>query len=135
PLDIDEIARATGRPENVIGLHFFSPANVMRLLEIVRGERTDKDVVASAQSLARMLGKVGVVSGVCHGFVANRSRGPLTREAVFLVDEGALPHEVDRILYEFGMPMGPFAVADLAGIDVGWPVRPSLDATRPKDQR
>jgi 3-hydroxyacyl-CoA dehydrogenase len=134
-LDVDEIARATGRPESVIGLHFFSPANVMRLLEIVRGAQTAKDVVATAQALAKRIGKVGVVCGVCHGFVANRSRGPLTREAGFLVDEGALPQQVDKVLYDFGMPMGPFAVADLAGIDVSWRVRRSLDATRPKDIR
>jgi 3-hydroxyacyl-CoA dehydrogenase len=134
-LDVDEIARATKRPESVIGLHFFSPANVMRLLEIVRGAKSAKDVVATSQWLAKRIGKVGVVCGVCHGFVANRSRGPLTREAAFLVDEGATPQQVDKVLYDFGMPMGPFAVADLAGIDVGWRVRRSLDATRPKDQR
>jgi 3-hydroxyacyl-CoA dehydrogenase len=134
-LDVDEIASATQRPESVIGLHFFSPANVMRLLEIVRGAKTAKDVVATSQALAKRIGKVGVVCGVCHGFVANRSRGPLTREAGFLVDEGALPQQVDKVLYDFGMPMGPFAVADLAGIDVGWRVRRSLDATRPKDLR
>ena len=134
-LDVDEIARATQRPESVIGLHFFSPANVMRLLEIVRGAKSARDVVATSQWLAKRIGKVGVVCGVCHGFVANRSRGPLTREAAFLVDEGATPQQVDKVLYDFGMPMGPFAVADLAGIDVGWRVRRSLDATRPKDQR
>jgi 3-hydroxyacyl-CoA dehydrogenase len=134
-LDVDEIASATTRPESVIGLHFFSPANVMKLLEIVRGKATAKDVVATAQGLAKTLSKVGVVCGVCHGFVANRSRGQLTREAAFLVDEGALPQQVDKVLYAFGMPMGPFAVGDLAGIDVGWRVRRSLDATRPKDVR
>ena len=134
-LDVDEIASATTRPESVLGLHFFSPANVMRLLEIVRGAITSKDIVASAQALARTIGKVGVVCGVCHGFVANRSRGAFTREANFLVDEGALPQQVDKVLYDFGMPMGPFAVADLAGIDVSWRVRRSQDATRPKDLR
>jgi len=134
-LDVNEIAGATKRPESVIGLHFFSPANVMRLLEIVRGAKTAKDVVVTSQALAKRIGKVGVVCGVCHGFVANRSRGQLTREAGFLVDEGALPQQVDKVLYEFGMPMGPFAVGDLAGIDVGWRVRRSLDATRPKDLR
>ena len=134
-LDVNEIASATKRPESVIGLHFFSPANVMRLLEIVRGERSAKDVVATSQWLAKRIGKVGVVCGVCHGFVANRSRGAMTREASFLIDEGASPQQVDKVLYDFGMPMGPFAVADLAGIDVGWRVRRSLDATRPKDQR
>jgi 3-hydroxyacyl-CoA dehydrogenase len=134
-LDVDEIASATKRPESVIGLHFFSPANVMRLLEIVRGAKTAKDIVATSQALAKTIGKVGAVCGVCHGFVANRSRGPLTREASFLVDEGALPQQVDKVLYDFGMAMGPFAVGDVAGIDVGWRVRRSLDATRPKDQR
>jgi len=134
-LDVNEIASATSRPESVIGLHFFSPANVMKLLEIVRGAKTAKAVVATSQALARRIGKVGVVCGVCHGFVANRSRGQLTREANFLVDEGALPQQVDKVLYDFGMPMGPFAVADLAGIDVSWRVRRSQDATRPKDIR
>jgi len=134
-LDVNEIASATKRPESVIGLHFFSPANVMRLLEIVRGTESAKDVVATSQWLAKRIGKVGVVCGVCHGFVANRSRGAMTREASFLVDEGASPQQVDKVLYDFGMPMGPFAVADLAGIDVGWRVRRSLDATRPKGQR
>ncbi|MBV8652489.1 MAG: enoyl-CoA hydratase/isomerase family protein, partial [Alphaproteobacteria bacterium] len=134
-LDVDEIAAATKRPESVIGLHFFSPANVMKLLEIVRGTHTAKEIVATSQGLAKTLGKVGVVCGVCHGFVANRSRGPMTREAAFLVDEGALPSQVDKVLYDFGMPMGPFAVGDLAGIDVGWRVRRSLDASRPKSQR
>ncbi len=134
-LDVDEIALATTRPQNVIGLHFFSPANVMKLLEIVRGKATAKDVVATSQALAKTIGKVGVVCGVCHGFVANRSRGAMTREAGFLVDEGALPQQVDRVLYDFGMPMGPFAVGDLAGIDVGWRVRRAMDATRPRDHR
>jgi 3-hydroxyacyl-CoA dehydrogenase len=134
-LDVDEIAGATQRPESVTGLHFFSPANVMKLLEIVRGKHTAKDIVATSQALAKTLGKIGVVCGVCHGFVANRSRGPMTREAGFLIDEGALPSQVDKVLYDFGMPMGPFAVGDLAGIDVGWRVRRSLDATRPKTMR
>jgi 3-hydroxyacyl-CoA dehydrogenase len=134
-LDVNEIAGATRRPESVIGLHFFSPANVMKLLEIVRGKATAGDVVVTAQALARRIGKVGVVCGVGHGFVANRSRGAMTREAGFLVDEGALPQQVDRILTALGMPMGPFAVADLAGIDVGWRARRGLDATRPKGER
>src|SRR5260221_660746 len=109
-LDADDIPGPTTRPESVIGLHFFSPANVMRLLEIVRGAKTSKDIVATAQALAKTIGKVGAVCGVCHGFVANRSRGHLTREASFLVDEGALPQQVDKVLYDFGMAMGPFAV-------------------------
>jgi 3-hydroxyacyl-CoA dehydrogenase len=134
-LDVDEIASSTTRPQSVLGLHFFSPANVMRLLEIVRGGKTSKEIISTAQALARTIGKVGVVCGVCNGFVANRSRGPMTREASFLVDEGALPQQVDKVLYDFGMAMGPFAVGDVAGIDVGWRARRSLDATRPKDQR
>jgi 3-hydroxyacyl-CoA dehydrogenase len=134
-LDVNEISTATKRPESVIGLHFFSPANVMKLLEIVRGATTSREVVATSQAVAKRIAKVGVVCGVCHGFVANRSRGAFTREANFLVDEGALPQQVDKVLYDFGMPMGPFAVADLAGIDVGWRVRRSLDATRPNNIR
>ncbi|MCP3419609.1 3-hydroxyacyl-CoA dehydrogenase NAD-binding domain-containing protein [Bradyrhizobium brasilense] len=133
--DVDEIAAATRRPESVIGLHFFSPANVMKLLEIIRGKKTAKEIVATAQALAKRLSKVGVVCGVCHGFVANRSRAPFFREATFLIDEGALPQQVDKVLHDFGMPMGPFAVSDLAGIDIGWRVRRSLDATRPRDER
>jgi 3-hydroxyacyl-CoA dehydrogenase len=119
-LDIDEIADATGRPEHVLGLHFFSPANVMRLLEVVRGRRTDDRVVATAMGLARRIGKIGVLVGVCHGFVGNRMLAQRQREANRLVLEGATPWDVDRVLYEFGFPMGPFAMADLAGLDIGW---------------
>jgi 3-hydroxyacyl-CoA dehydrogenase len=119
-LDIDEIASVTKRPEHVLGLHFFSPANVMRLLEIVRGEKTDKRVIATARELARRIGKVGVLVGVCYGFVGNRMLAPRQREANRLILEGAMPWDVDRVLYEFGFPMGPFAMADLAGLDIGW---------------
>jgi 3-hydroxyacyl-CoA dehydrogenase len=119
-LDIDEIASATRRPDHVLGLHFFSPANVMRLLEVVRGERTDRRVIATAMQLARRIGKIGVLVGVCHGFVGNRMLAPRQREANRLVLEGAMPWDVDRVLYEFGFPMGPFAMADLAGLDIGW---------------
>ncbi len=122
-LDIDEIASATSRPRMVIGLHFFSPANVMRLLEIVRGKDTAKEVVATALALAKKLGKVGVVVGNCPGFVGNRMFLPYMREAQFLVEEGAIPEQVDRALTNFGMAMGVFAVDDMAGIDVGWRVR------------
>jgi 3-hydroxyacyl-CoA dehydrogenase len=122
-LDIDEIASATSRPERVIGLHFFSPANVMRLVEIVRGKKTDKTIVATAQALAKKLGKVGVVVGNCWGFVGNRMMFPYMREAQFLVEEGATPSEVDKALYDFGMAMGIFAVDDMGGIDVLWRVR------------
>ncbi len=134
-LDINEIAAATGRPQDVVGLHFFSPANVMKLLEVVRADRTAKDVVATAMRLAKKLGKVGVLAGVCPGFVANRSRAPMFREAVFLVEEGATPQQVDRVLYDFGMPMGPLAVGDLAGLDIGWRIRQSQASLRRPDDR
>jgi 3-hydroxyacyl-CoA dehydrogenase len=119
-LNVDEIAAATARPEDVIGLHFFSPANVMRLLEIVRGEKTAKDVIATAMKLAKTIGKVGVLVGVCHGFVGNRMLAQRQREANKLILEGAMPWDVDRVLYDFGLPMGPFAMSDLAGLDIGW---------------
>ncbi|WP_439573521.1 3-hydroxyacyl-CoA dehydrogenase NAD-binding domain-containing protein [Phreatobacter sp.] len=119
-LNVDEIAAATARPEDVIGLHFFSPANVMKLLEIVRGEKTAKDVVATAMKLAKTIGKVGVLVGVCHGFVGNRMLAQRQREANKLILEGAMPWDVDRVLYDFGLPMGPFAMSDLAGLDIGW---------------
>jgi 3-hydroxyacyl-CoA dehydrogenase len=122
-LDIDEIASATSRPHSVIGLHFFSPANVMRLLEIVRGAATAKEVIATCMQLAKKLGKVGVLVGNCMGFVGNRMFGPYRREAQFLVEEGASVTEVDDTLYEFGMAMGPLATGDLAGLDVGWRIR------------
>jgi 3-hydroxyacyl-CoA dehydrogenase len=122
-LDIDEIASMTSRPEQVIGHHFFSPANVMRLLEIVRGKRTGKAVIATSMALARRLRKVGVLVGNCRGFVGNRMFGPYRREAQFLVEEGAPPTEVDEALEDFGMAMGPLATGDLAGLDVGWRIR------------
>ncbi len=122
-LNVDQIAAATSRPEDVIGHHFFSPANVMRLLEIVRGAKTSKEVVATSMGLARTLRKVGVLVGNCHGFVGNRMFHPYRREAQFLAEEGAKPSEVDRVLYEFGAAMGPMAVGDLAGLDVGMRVR------------
>ena len=119
-LDIDKIAAMTTRPEDVIGMHFFSPANVMRLLEVVRGEKTAKDVIATAMGLAKTIGKVGVLVGVCHGFVGNRMLAQRQREANKLILEGAMPWDVDRVLYAFGLPMGPFAMSDLAGLDIGW---------------
>jgi 3-hydroxyacyl-CoA dehydrogenase len=122
-LDVNEIARATSRPQDVIGLHFFSPANVMRLLEIVRGEKTAKDVVATCMAMARSIGKVGVLSGVCYGFIGNRMLEGYLREASFLLLEGAAPEQIDKALYDFGMAMGPHAMGDLAGIDVGCQVR------------
>ncbi len=122
-LSIDEIASATKRPHMVIGHHFFSPANVMRLLEIVRGKATGKEVIATSMSLAKTLGKIGVLVGNCRGFVGNRMFGPYRREAQFLVEEGADIEAVDRAMYDFGMAMGPLQVGDLAGLDVGWRIR------------
>jgi 3-hydroxyacyl-CoA dehydrogenase len=122
-LNIDEIASATSRPQNVIGTHYFSPANVMRLLEIVRGKATSKEVIATCMNLSKKLGKVGVLVGNCRGFVGNRMFHPYVRESVFLVEEGASVEAVDSALYDFGMAMGPLAVGDLAGLDVGWRIR------------
>jgi 3-hydroxyacyl-CoA dehydrogenase len=122
-LNIDEIASVTSRPQMVIGLHFFSPAHVMRLVEIVRGKATSKEVVATSLALAKKLSKVGVVVGNCRGFVGNRMMLPYMREAQFLVEEGATPEQVDRALTNFGMAMGIFAVDDMGGIDLAWRVR------------
>ncbi len=119
-LNIDEIAAQTKRPEDVLGMHFFSPANVMRLLEIVRGAKTSKTVLATVAALAPKIGKVGVTVGVCYGFVGNRMLAERQREAGKLILEGATPSAVDRALTDFGMPMGPFAMSDLAGLDIGW---------------
>jgi len=122
-LDIDDIASATRRPEMVVGHHFFSPANIMRLLEIVRGKATSKSVIATSMSLAKKLQKIGVVAGNCRGFIGNRMVHVYLREAQFLVEEGASVEDVNSALYDFGMAMGPLAVTDLAGIDVGWRIR------------
>src|SRR6266700_910661 len=122
-LSIDEIASDTSRPPSVIGTHFFSPANVMRLLEIVRGQATSKEVIATCMQLSKKLGKIGVLVGNCTGFVGNRMFGPYRREAQFLVEEGAGVEAVDKALYDFGMAMGPLATGDLAGLDVGWRIR------------
>ena len=119
-LDVDEIAGATSRPNMVIGIHFFSPAHVMRLVEVVRGARTDKEIIATAMALAKRLRKVGVLVGNCRGFVGNRMMLPYMREAQFLVEEGATPSQVDQVLTDFGMAMGIFAVDDMGGIDLGW---------------
>ncbi|RBP00868.1 short chain enoyl-CoA hydratase /3-hydroxyacyl-CoA dehydrogenase [Roseiarcus fermentans] len=119
-LNVDAIAAATKRPEDVLGMHFFSPANVMRLLEIVRGEKTSKTVLATVAALAPKIGKVGVTVGVCYGFVGNRMLAERQREAGKLILEGATPAQVDRVLTDFGLPMGPFAMSDLAGLDIGW---------------
>ena len=122
-LDVDEIARATSRSHDVLGTHFFSPANVMRLLEIVRGAATSPDALATAVALGRRLGKVPVTVGVCYGFVGNRMLARRSAEAERLLLEGALPQEVDAAVTGFGFPMGPFAMADMAGLDVGWRIR------------
>ena len=122
-LDIDEIASATTRPEMVVGHHFFSPANVMKLLEIVRGKQTSKEVIATSMALAKKLNKIGVLAGNCRGFIGNRMIHAYSREAQFLVEEGAAVEQVDTALYDFGMAMGPLAMNDLAGLDVGWRIR------------
>ena len=119
-LNIDEIATAVKRPEAVIGLHFFSPANVMRLLEVVRADKTSKEVIATSMQIAKKIGKIAALVGVCPGFVGNRILAQRQREAQKLILEGAMPWDVDRVLYDFGLPMGPFAMSDLAGLDIGW---------------
>ena len=119
-LDVNEIADVTNRPEDVIGLHFFSPANVMKLLEIVRGDKTSKSVVASSLAVAKKIQKIAAVVGVCPGFVGNRILAQRQREANKLILEGALPWDIDDALFDFGFPMGPFAMSDLAGLDIGW---------------
>ena len=119
-LNIDEIAAATKRPGDVLGMHFFSPANVMKLLEVVRGAQTSPDVLATVMALAKKIRKVAVVAGVCHGFIGNRMLMPRQVEANKLLMEGATPEQIDRVHVAFGMPMGPFQMADLAGVDIGW---------------
>jgi len=128
-LNIDEIASVTGRPDHVLGMHFFSPANVMRLLEVVRGEKTAKPVIATVMQLARKIGKIAALVGVCHGFVGNRMLHQRQREAGKLILEGAMPWDVDRVIYDFGFPMGPFAMSDLAGLDIGWSKETSKSST------
>jgi 3-hydroxyacyl-CoA dehydrogenase len=130
-LDVDEIAAATTRPQDVIGTHFFSPANVMRLLEVVRGKRTANDVLAATIKLGKRLKKVPVVSGVCDGFIGNRMLEKYTQQAYFLLDEGASPQQVDRALQNWGLAMGPFAMYDMAGNDIGWEIRKRRYKERP----
>jgi 3-hydroxyacyl-CoA dehydrogenase len=130
-LDVNEIAAVTSRPESVIGTHFFSPANVMRLLELVRGDNTSKEVIATCMKLSKTIGKAPVLVGVCYGFVGNRMLAQRQREAQKLILEGAMPWDVDRVLYDFGLPMGPFAMSDLAGLDIGWdPAKTSSSTVR-----
>jgi 3-hydroxyacyl-CoA dehydrogenase len=130
-LDINALARTTGRPADVVGTHFFSPAHVMRLLEIVRGQETGKDVLATVMGLAKTIKKTAVVSGVCDGFIGNRMLEQYLRQALFLLDEGALPAEVDGALEGWGMAMGPFRMSDLAGNDIGWAIRKRRYAEQP----
>jgi 3-hydroxyacyl-CoA dehydrogenase len=134
-LDVDEIASATKRPESVIGTHFFSPANVMRLLENVRGRKSSKTTIATAMTVGRRIGKVPVLVGVCYGFVGNRMLHQRGLQAEKLILEGAAPHQVDRVLTDFGFPMGPFAMSDLAGLDVGWRIRKGRGAKAPVADR
>ncbi len=119
-LDIDEIAASTSRPQDVVGMHFFSPANVMKLLEVVRGEKTAPDVLATAMAVGKKIGKVAVVAGVCHGFIGNRMLSTRQQPAMQLLLEGATPAQIDKVHTDFGMPMGPFQMSDLAGLDIGW---------------
>jgi 3-hydroxyacyl-CoA dehydrogenase len=134
-LDVDEIASATKRPESVIGTHFFSPANVMRLLENVRGKKSSKSTVATVMALGRRINKVPVLVGVCYGFVGNRMLHQRGQQAEKLILEGALPHQVDKVLTDFGFPMGPFAMGDLAGLDVGWRIRKGRGTKSPVADR
>jgi 3-hydroxyacyl-CoA dehydrogenase len=130
-LDVDQIAAVTQRPQDVIGTHFFSPANVMRLLEVVRGKKTDKGVLATTMKLGKALKKVPVVSGVCDGFIGNRMLEKYGQQSLFLIDEGASPQQVDAALAKFGMAMGPFTMYDMAGNDIGWEVRKRRYRERP----
>jgi 3-hydroxyacyl-CoA dehydrogenase len=130
-LDVNKIASFTKRPQDVVGLHFFSPANVMRLLEVVRGAKTGKDVMATVMAVAKKIKKTAVVSGVCDGFIGNRMIEQYSRQAGFLLDEGATPQQVDRAIEKFGFAMGPFRMGDLAGNDIGWAIRKRRAQERP----
>jgi 3-hydroxyacyl-CoA dehydrogenase len=130
-LDVDQIAAATSRPEDVLGMHFFSPANVMKLLEIVRGKKTSHEALKTAMDIGQRIRKVGVISGVCYGFIGNRMLGKRSTETERLLLEGALPQEIDAAVTEFGFPMGPCAMGDLAGLDVGWRIRKELGTRAP----
>ena len=130
-LDLDRIAAFTQRPQDVVGLHFFSPANVMKLLEVIRGAHTGKDVLATVMALAKKIRKIAVVSGVCDGFIGNRMVEQYLRQAGFLLDEGCTPQQVDRALEQFGFPMGPLRMSDLSGNDIGWAIRKRRYVERP----
>jgi 3-hydroxyacyl-CoA dehydrogenase len=131
-LDVNQIANYTKRPGDVIGMHFFSPANVMKLLENVRGKATEKDVIATVMSLSKKIGKIPVLVGVCEGFVGNRMLRQRGIQSAYMLEEGALPQQIDKVIYDFGFPMGPFAMSDLAGNDVGWRIR---QGKKEKEQR
>jgi 3-hydroxyacyl-CoA dehydrogenase len=122
-LDVNHIAGFTKRPQDVVGMHFFSPANVMKLLEVVRGAKTDKDVLATVMGVAKSIRKTAVVSGVCDGFIGNRMIEQYSRQAGFLIEEGCTPAQVDKAVEKFGFAMGPFRMGDLAGNDIGWAIR------------
>ena len=128
-LDVNVIAASTTRPESVIGMHFFSPANVMKLLEVVRGSKTSPEVVATTMALAKRINKIAALVGVCHGFVGNRMLFMRGIEAQKMLLEGATPAQIDRVIYDFGFPMGPFAMSDLAGLDIGWKAETSTSST------
>jgi len=130
-LDVNKIASFTKRPQDVVGMHFFSPANVMKLLEVVRGEKTAKDVLATVMAIGKKIKKTAVVSGVCDGFIGNRMIEQYSRQAGFLLDEGATPQQVDKAIEKFGFAMGPFRMGDLAGNDIGWAIRKRRAQERP----
>jgi 3-hydroxyacyl-CoA dehydrogenase len=130
-LDVNEIAQATQRPADVVGMHFFSPANIMKLLEVVRGDATADDVIVTVMDLAKRINKAAVVSGVCYGFIGNRILHKRQEQALALVNEGATPEQVDKVLYDFGLPMGPFAMWDLAGLDINYRIRQELRKSHP----
>jgi len=134
-LDVNTLAGASAHPERVLGMHFFSPANVMKLLEVVRADMTSDTALATVMPLAKRLGKIPVVSGVCHGFIGNRMLQVYQREANRLLQEGATITQIDQAIFDFGLPMGPFAVRDLAGIDVGWRMRKAFGIGRAQDPR
>jgi 3-hydroxyacyl-CoA dehydrogenase len=130
-IDIDIMARETKRPQDIAGTHFFAPANVMKLFEVVKGSDSAPDVLATAMALGRKIGKVSALAGNTDGFVANRSRGPFSTEMVIMLEEGALPEQIDKVMVDFGYPLGPFAVSDLSGLDIGYDVRQRRAAQYP----
>lgn len=134
-LDINEIARVTSRAENVIGMHFFSPAHIMKLLEVIRTDKVSNETLSTVLSVAKRVGKIAVISGMCDGFIGNRIFKTYRKQAEYLVENGAMPQDVDRVMKAFGFAMGPFAVSDLAGLDIGWHTRRREDADRPKQER